>query len=136
VREKEKPLTSLTSPTGPSNPLTGAELADHFASRLFDKLGLQGQATMHGFRSSFRTWAAKEAGADHVVADLALGHTVGTGFERLPVRGSLAPSRSADGALVEFPHRPGERRGCAVQAQSPRLSRVQFSEQLFRLPNL
>jgi integrase len=67
-----------------------AQLADHFASELFDKLGLQGQATMHGFRSSFRTWAAREGGADHVVADLALGHTVGTGVERLPARRSLA----------------------------------------------
>lgn len=36
----------------------------------------------HGFRSSFRDWAAEEADAPYEVAEMCLGHAVGTGVER------------------------------------------------------
>ena len=36
----------------------------------------------HGFRSSFRDWAAEEADAPFEVAEMSLGHAVGTGVER------------------------------------------------------
>ena len=34
-------------------------------------------ADVHGFRSSFRTWAAERSGATRDVAELALAHVVG-----------------------------------------------------------
>ena len=36
----------------------------------------------HGFRSSFRDWAAEEADAPYEVAEMCLGHAVGSGVER------------------------------------------------------
>jgi len=44
-------------------------------------------ADVHGFRSSFRTWAAEWSGATKDVAALALAHVVGGAVER-----SYAPS--------------------------------------------
>jgi integrase len=76
------------------NPMTGAELAQNVPSKLLTKLGLGGTATLHGFRSAFRSWAA-EAGAEHVVAELALGHTVGSAVERAYQRSDLLRRRTA-----------------------------------------
>ncbi len=43
--------------------------------RIFESVGLGGKATAHGFRSSFRDWAA-ESGANRDVAEASLGHVV------------------------------------------------------------
>jgi integrase len=77
------------------SPSSGYEFDDAFAGRLLAKLGLVGTATLHGFRSSFRTWAAEVAEADHVVAELCLGHEVGTAVVKAYQRGDLLRRRTA-----------------------------------------
>jgi integrase len=76
------------------NPYSGFEFDDNFAGKLFAKLGLAGTATLHGFRSSFRTWAAEVAEADHVVAELCLGHEVGSAVVKAYQRGDLLRRRT------------------------------------------
>ena len=49
--ERKRKTTDFTDFT--DRTIKPAQLADHFASELFDKLGLQGQATMHGFDRAF-----------------------------------------------------------------------------------
>ena len=50
-------------------------------------------ADVHGFRSSFRTWAAERSGATRDVAELALAHVVGGAVERSYARSDLFDQR-------------------------------------------
>lgn len=50
------------------------------------------QASVHGFRSSFRTWAA-DAGVSDVVAELCLAHAQGSRIERIYQRSTLLEMR-------------------------------------------
>ena len=52
-----------------------------------------GQYTVHGFRSSFRDWAAEEAGAPREVAEAALAHQFGSEVERAYARSDLLERR-------------------------------------------
>jgi integrase len=78
-----------------ANPLTASELSENAGSKLLAKLGLGGQATMHGFRSAFRTWAAEVAGAEHVVAEQVLGHSIGGAVYLAYQRGDLLRRRAS-----------------------------------------
>jgi integrase len=50
-------------------------------------------ATVHGFRSSFRDWAAEQTNFPREVAELALAHRVGDDVEHAYRRGDLLPKR-------------------------------------------
>lgn len=50
-------------------------------------------ATVHGFRSSFRDWVAECTSVSHEVAEVALAHTVGSAVERASRRGDLFDKR-------------------------------------------
>ena len=50
-------------------------------------------ADVHGFRSSFRTWAAERSGATRDVAEMALAHVVGGAVERSYARSDLFNQR-------------------------------------------
>ncbi|KHL24976.1 integrase [Croceibacterium mercuriale] len=50
-------------------------------------------ATVHGFRSAFRDWAAECTGYAHEVAEMALAHTIGDKVERAYRRGDLFGKR-------------------------------------------
>ena len=50
-------------------------------------------ATVHGFRSSFRDWAAEQTNFAREVAELALAHRVGDDVEHAYRRGDLLPKR-------------------------------------------
>lgn len=50
-------------------------------------------ATVHGFRSTFRDWAAEVAGVPREVAEKSLAHTVGTDVERAYARSDLLDQR-------------------------------------------
>ena len=52
-------------------------------------------ATIHGFRSTFRDWASEETDCDHAVAELCLAHAVGSQVERAYRRGALIEKRRA-----------------------------------------
>ena len=48
---------------------------------------------VHGFRTSFRTWASERTNAPHAVAELALAHAVGSAVERSYARSDLFEKR-------------------------------------------
>lgn len=50
-------------------------------------------ATVHGFRSGFRDWAAERTSYAHEVAEMALAHTIGNAVERAYRRGDLFDKR-------------------------------------------
>lgn len=52
-------------------------------------------ATVHGFRSSFRDWAAEETDFPREIAEAALAHTVGDAVERAYRRGDALEKRRA-----------------------------------------
>lgn len=51
------------------------------------------ECTMHGFRSSFRVWAAERSNATRDVAEMALAHKVGSDIERSYSRSDLFEKR-------------------------------------------
>jgi integrase len=55
---------------------TGKPLSDMTFTKLLRDLGYTGEATAHGFRSSFRDWATEVAKVREVVAEAALAHSV------------------------------------------------------------
>ena len=55
--------------------------------------GLAYRAIVHGFRSSFRTWASEQADATHAVMELSLAHTVGSAVEQAYARSALLARR-------------------------------------------
>jgi integrase len=48
---------------------------------------------VHGFRSSFRDWAAEQTNFPREVAEIALAHAVGSATERAYQRGDLLEQR-------------------------------------------
>ena len=56
--------------------------------------GMRGQgATVHGFRSSFRDWAAEQTSYPTEMAEMALAHTVGDKVEAAYRRGDMLEKR-------------------------------------------
>jgi len=51
--------------------------------------------TMHGFRSSFRVWAAEKSNATRDIAEMCLAHKVGSDIERSYARSDLFKKRRA-----------------------------------------
>ncbi len=51
--------------------------------------------TVHGFRSTFRDWAAEVANAPREVAEMSLAHKVGSDVERAYARSDLLDRRRA-----------------------------------------
>jgi integrase len=49
--------------------------------------------TVHGFRSSFRDWAAERTNYPHEMAEMALAHTIGSKVERAYRRGDMLDKR-------------------------------------------
>ena len=62
-------------------------------SRVLDAAGLN--ATVHGFRSAFRTWAAEQTSYPHAVCEMALAHRVGGDVVLSYSRGDLFDKRRA-----------------------------------------
>jgi integrase len=62
---------------------------------MFDQLRKMGRAdlTTHGFRSTFRDWAAERTNFPREVAEMALAHTVGDAVERAYQRSDLFAKR-------------------------------------------
>jgi integrase len=50
-------------------------------------------ATVHGFRSTFRDWASEVANAQREVAEMSLAHKVGSNVERAYARSDLLDRR-------------------------------------------
>ena len=68
-------------------------LSDMTLMKVLHTVGLAARTTVHGFRSSFRTWASEQTDADHAVMELCLSHTVGSAVERAYARSDLLEKR-------------------------------------------
>ena len=76
------------SPLRPGRPLSNVTL-----TKVLKDCGLAASATVHGFRSSFRTWALEQTDAPWAVAEAALAHRLGDTTEQAYVRGDLFRAR-------------------------------------------
>ena len=70
---------------------SGRALSDSTLSKLLRELGVQ--AVPHGFRSSFRDWAAECTDAPHAVMEAALSHVVRNKAEAAYARSDLFERR-------------------------------------------
>ncbi|MEQ9241891.1 tyrosine-type recombinase/integrase [Roseovarius indicus] len=61
---------------------------------LLRRMGVEG-VTVHGFRSTFRDWAAEVAGAPREVAEMSLSHRIGSQVEQAYARSDLLEKRRA-----------------------------------------
>ena len=62
--------------------------------------GMRRDTTVHGFRSTFRDWAAETTAYPHEMCEIALAHTVGNKVEAAYRRGDMMEKRAAsDGRL-------------------------------------
>ena len=85
--------------------LAGCPFVFPHASRLDRPMGIRAmrmalreagrEETVHGFRSSFRDWCEEQTAFPPAVAEMALGHTVGSGVERAYRRTDLFEKRRA-----------------------------------------
>src|SRR5262249_4580574 len=76
-------------------------------SRVIKQMGQRGSVTAHGFRSTFRDWAAECTNYPREVAEAALAHVVGDSTERAYRRGDLFEKRRLlMAAWAEFCARP------------------------------
>ncbi|MFM7011188.1 MAG: tyrosine-type recombinase/integrase, partial [Betaproteobacteria bacterium] len=69
----------------------GSKLSRMAMSMLLRRMGLD--CTVHGFRSSFRDWAAESTGYAHEVCEMALAHVIGNKSEAAYRRGDLFDKR-------------------------------------------
>jgi integrase len=58
---------------------------------LLERMGVN--VTVHGFRSSFRDWAAERTDFPHEVCEIALAHTIANAAEAAYRRGDLFEKR-------------------------------------------
>ncbi len=91
VLEQVRPLRNESDLIFPSPLKRGRPLSDMALVKICRDLRIE--AVPHGFRSSFRTWAAERTQADHTVMELSLAHTVGNAVEQAYTRSSLLAKR-------------------------------------------
>lgn len=66
-------------------------LSENALSLMLRKRGIP--AVPHGFRSSFRDWAAEQTSASHAAMELSLAHKVGSAVEQAYFRSDLFEQR-------------------------------------------
>lgn len=72
----------------------GRKLSDATLAAVIKRMGLHEKATVHGFRSTFRDWAAERTSTPHHVAEMALAHTIKNHAEAAYRRGDLLAKRA------------------------------------------
>jgi integrase len=77
------------------NDVSGDRLSENALLAVLRRMGRKGAMTTHGCRASFRTWAQEETNFPWEVAEMALGHKVGTKVERAYARGAALKKRYA-----------------------------------------
>ena len=70
----------------------GKGLSNMAMAQLLKRIG-RSDITVHGFRSSFRDWAAERSGMPREIAELSLAHEVGNAVERAYRRSDLIDKR-------------------------------------------
>ena len=82
VLETVEPLRRPSGLVFPSPSRSGKPLTDMTLTKVLRGCGLSDRTTVHGFRSTFRTWAEERTGVSYAVAEMALAHHVGSSTER------------------------------------------------------
>ena len=95
VLEKARPLSGGDGLLFPSPSRQGQPMSDMTLTKMLRRVGLAGSATIHGFRSSFRDWAAERTNAPHAVMERALAHAVADAVEAAYARSDLLERRRA-----------------------------------------
>lgn len=91
------------------NDVTGARLSENAMLAVLERMGRKDKATTHGFRSTFRTWAQEQTSFPWELAEMSLGHTVGSRVERAYLRGDAFKKRIAImQAWANFCDRPAD----------------------------
>ena len=92
--EEAAPLRNDSALVFPS-PVRSRPLSDMTLTKILRTVGLAERATVHGFRSSFRDWAAECTSATYAAMELSLAHHVGNAVERAYARSDLLEQRRA-----------------------------------------
>jgi integrase len=71
----------------------GRGLGDRALAEVLARMGRSDSVTVHGFRSTFRDWAAEESHHPNHVVEMALAHAIGNAVERAYRRGDLFEKR-------------------------------------------
>ncbi|MCY3860854.1 MAG: tyrosine-type recombinase/integrase [bacterium] len=93
VLVRAKRLNNGSGLVFPSPLKPGSPLSDMTLTKVLRDTGLAERATVHGFRSSFRTWALEQTDTPWAVAEASLAHTLGNDVEQAYVRSSLLDRR-------------------------------------------
>ena len=93
VLESVRPLRGSAGLLFPSPSRPDKTLSDMTLTKILRDTGLADRATVHGFRSAFRTWASERTSAPHAVCEMALAHRVGSDVERSYARSDLFDKR-------------------------------------------
>ena len=93
VLESMRPLRGSADLVFPSPLRASRPLSDMTLTKLLRDTGLADRATVHGFRSAFRTWASEKTSVPHAVCEMALAHAVGSDVERSYARSDLFEKR-------------------------------------------
>ena len=92
ILRKVHPLGKKTAPESPVFPSArGNQLSVMAMAMLMRRMEID--VTVHGFRSSFRDWAAETTQFPHEVCEMALAHTIANQAERAYRRGDLFTKR-------------------------------------------
>ena len=91
--ESVRPLRSRADLVFPSPFRPGRPLSDMTLTKVLRDTGLARRATVHGFRTAFRTWASERTSMPHAVCEMALAHRVGSDVERSYARSDLFEKR-------------------------------------------
>ena len=93
VLENAGPLRDGSGLVFPSPVKPGHPMSDMTLTKVLRTTGLAERATVHGFRSTFRDWAAECTNAPHAVMELSLAHAVGSSVEQAYARSDLIARR-------------------------------------------
>ena len=93
VLERARSLRDESDLIFPSPARPRSPMSDMTLTKVLRNTGLADRATVHGFRSSFRDWAAEQTDTPHAAMELSLAHTVGTAVEQAYARSDLLARR-------------------------------------------
>ena len=93
VLRRAKALDNGSGLVFPSRYRRGQELSDMTLTKLLRDNGLAESATVHGFRTSFKTWCMEATDTPWAVGESALAHTLGNSTEQAYARSDLFERR-------------------------------------------
>ena len=95
ILEQAKALRNESDVLFPSVQAPRGPLARKTPRETIERIGLAEKTTVHGFRSSFRTWAMEETDCPHEVCEMALAHKIGDAVVQAYSRGDLLKKRAS-----------------------------------------